>query len=118
MENEKFFEILGNNPELTAHGYGIQMDPYFGSNYGEIFRNMREELKQSSEAFQACVEWLDEHPDFERGWSSYALKHDVENWLERHGKRLYIPQGAFILATLCKGLPTRRIPNDLGVFVL
>ena len=63
------------------------------------------------------MNWIDEHPDFERGWSSYALKHDVENWMRRRGTGLYVPQGAFILAALFEGIPTRRIPDDYGVFV-
>jgi hypothetical protein len=59
----------------------------------------------------------DEHPDFEPGWSSYTLKHEVENWLESTGRRLYIPQGAFVLAAIHNGLPMKKIPDDLGVFV-
>ena len=117
MTKEEFSEIIERNPELTTHGYGIQRDPYLGSTYRETFDNMREELKKSYEAFLACLAWIDENPDFERGWSSYALKHEVENWTERHGKRLYVPQGGFIIACLFRGLPLKRIPNDLGVFV-
>jgi hypothetical protein len=78
---------------------------------------MREELKQSYDAFLACLVWIEEHPDFERGWSSYALKHEVENWMERQGKWLYVPQGSFIVAAIEQGLPMKPIPDELGVFV-
>ena len=105
------------HPQLTAHGYGVQRDPYLGPTYEEIFSHMREELKGSLEAFQSCLDWLDEHPDFKRGWSSYALKHEVENWMGTTGTRLYVSQGAFILAALHTGIPVKRIPDELGVFV-
>jgi len=55
---------------------------------------------------------------YEPGWSSYALKHEVENWVRSElGKRIYIPQGAFILAAIYRGLKLRRIPVNLGVYV-
>jgi hypothetical protein len=117
MKREEFLEIIEKHPDITAHGYGIQRDPYLGSTHRETFDRMREELEQSYQAFLACLEWIVEHPDFERGWSTYALKHEVENWLERQGKRRYVPQGAFILAAIHQGLQMRRIPDDLGVFV-
>jgi hypothetical protein len=117
MTNDEYLQLIEKIPDLTAHGYGVQRDPHLGSTYSETFDNMRQELKQSYEAFLACVAWIHGHPDFERGWSSYALKHEVENWVEKVGKRLYIPQGAFIISALYTGLPLKRIPTDLGVFV-
>jgi len=42
---------------------------------------------------------------------------EVEKWLRNEGKYMNIPQGAFILAALHKGLRMSPIPNDLGVFV-
>lgn len=113
----EFLEIVEKHPELTAHGYGVQRDPHLGSTYRQTFDNMRQELRDSYDAFLGCLEWIDEHPDFESGWSSYTLKHEVENWTETQGRRVYVPQGASIAAAINKGLLTRRTQDDLGVFV-
>jgi hypothetical protein len=117
MNTDEYLKLIEELPDLTAHGYGVQRDPYLGSTYKETFKNMREELRDSYDAFNACCDWIDANRTFEPGWSSYTLKHEVENWLRREGKYRYIPQGAFILAALHKGIRMRPIPNDLGVFV-
>ena len=117
MTNTEYNDLLEKHPNLTAHGYGIQLDPKLGSNYSQIFNNMRQELRESLQAFNSCVTWIDAHPFYERGWSSYTLKHEVENWIREQGGRIYIPHGAFILAAIVRGLRLERIPDDLGVFV-
>lgn len=60
---------------------------------------------------EACREWLRLHaskplsyfPKNGRRIGSYGYKHDVESWTATRGNRMYIANGAFILAAFREG---------------
>lgn len=118
MTNDDYIKLIEKYPNLTAHGFGIEVER--GSKYTvpESWDQMRQELINAHKEFEYCSQWIGDFYDLVPGNSAYHLKHVVEKWLdEKHMKPDYIPQGAFILAALHERLQMKRIPDDLGVFV-
>ena len=110
MNQFEFLALLEKHPVLTAHGFGVSWRG--PKNDVPTFNEVREDLANSFDAFQACVEWIGMHPDLKRTRTSYGFKHDVEKWKSAQGVRLYVPQGAFILAAIHKGYVIHRIRDS------
>ena len=107
---QKTFEIIiKNHPEITADGYGIGTPALTASARKAQYDTSRKDLATFKDAFETSLKWLDRNPDFARNRTSYGLKHEVE----RTYKGVYVPNGAFILAALHKGLEDRRARPEL-----
>lgn len=72
----------------------------------------REMLEETFlDAFLRCCTWLDSAEIIKTPWvSTYHLKHVVEDLTRR-----YVPNGAFVAATLYKGIPCERYGPNLSV---
>jgi hypothetical protein len=116
----QFIELLNNNPELTAHGLGVDLqfiDP--GVTPEEKFKQERDKAFGMYDAFLASVDWIQDFAHYKiPNETSYGLKHDVERWAHADVERkvrLYVPEGAFIAAAIALGIRTypinRRSPS-------
>lgn len=99
---ETYQNLIENNPEITADGYG----------YGTpTHEESRKALEDYYEAFVASARWLQDHPDFDRSRTSYGLKHEAERAMG-----VYIPNGVFILAAIELGIRIKEVvPNTPNV---
>lgn len=97
-------QVLDEHPTLDSYGFASyrRTDPSFHLTREERVAQFRERVGE----INACVEWLSgvrRIKTIDRHWTSYGLKHEVER-----DCRMYISNGAFIMAALILGYPMRR----------
>lgn len=73
------------------------------------------------EQVDAARTWIREHlrpcKTIRPRHTSYGYKHDVERWSEENGGRLYVANGAFIVAMLEEGYRADRVrPRCINAF--
>jgi len=111
-----FQQLVNSHPELTATGYGIdvQFYPEGTPEYDSRSASERPLLYQLYPQYAYCCDWLMTKPKMLISRrNSHGFKHDVERWLTSVGvKHNYIPQGAFILAALTNGYQIRETYDD------
>lgn len=113
MNQEEYLEFIEKHPKITTHGFGVDADPHTKISYEELFKEKREELKDSFQEFQYCCDWINLNPNFDGKVHAYHWKHRVQEWLEANEMRpSYIAQGVFILAAMYLGYKVRKMKND------
>ncbi len=109
---ESYKKIIEKHPEITADGYGIGSQPLTEKARKAEYLRSRRDLLDYREAFETCLTWLDQNPNFARNRTSYGLKHEVE----RKFPGVYVPNGAFILAALHRGFQiAEHVPDSPNV---
>jgi hypothetical protein len=115
MNTDEYLKLVEEHPDLTAHGFGAEVDRTMGLTYAETFEMEREALKRAFKEFQLTCDWIMRNPELKGRISAYHWKHEVENWLRTDGiKPNYIAQGVFILAALHMGYRIHRIRGSIG----
>ena len=114
MNNEEYLELIGKYPNLTAHGFGVQVDPRSGLSYDETFDIEREALKKSYDAFSYAWDWFQCQECVRPRRAACHWKVDIENDLTYRKINIYMPQGAVILAALYLGYKVHRIRGSVG----
>lgn len=114
MNEQEYLELIEKYPNLTAHGFGVQVDPESGLTYEETFEIERENLKKSYRAF--CYAWdffqCQEYVRPKRAACHWKV--DIENDLTDQKINIYMPQGAVILAALYLRYKVHRIRGSVG----
>ena len=58
MKIDEYLQLIKEYPNLSAHGFGVQIDQKSGLTYNETFEIEREELKKSYLAFCYAWDWF------------------------------------------------------------
>jgi hypothetical protein len=99
-----------NHPDLRdlrVHGYCTGIDAEGIPERGPLVIHGDEHfLRQVMAAFRFLSE--ESLPSKGAGLDSYWLKHEVEYWSERVSSRLYVSNGALIVAAVMKGYTVTR----------
>lgn len=103
----EFQQLVNSHPDLTATGYGIdvQFYPLGTPQYTNRYTSERALLYQLYPQYLNCCDWFETNPkmNFTRR-TTYPYKHEAERWLaSKNVSDNYIPQGVFILAALSNG---------------
>ena len=111
-----FHQLVNSNADLTATGYGIDVQFYgFGTpQYTNRYASERALLYQLYPQYVHCCDWFETNPKMLlTRRNTHGFKHDVERWLTGKGvNHNYIPQGAFILAALSNGYQISETFDD------
>jgi hypothetical protein len=113
MKKDEFLEILEKYPDLTAIGFLGKVNPYTRISHEELYITTREELRQSYDEFQACVDWIEHHPKYPRYYADLQWADEVQKWLADRGRPMHIRVGAVVLAADYKGFFIKRHQNKL-----
>ena|ERR1051326_549069 len=118
MLKQDFVDYVEKNPDLTTLGFGVDTDIRFHYNHA----NEHQDLKNYQEAVEVCKEMLTKEYLIsalaEDTCNSYHLKHLAERYArDVLGKNIYIPEGAFVVAVLCLGLPYKRCKTTPGILI-
>lgn len=114
MNKEEYLQLIEKYPNLTAHGFGVQVDPRSGLSYVETFEIEREELKGSYMAFCYAWDWFQCQEHIRPRRAACFWKVDIENDLSRDNTHTYMLQGAVILVALYLGYEVHRIRGSVG----
>lgn len=118
MTKEQFQALCSQNPDLTAHGFGVSIDPNrpCSAFRKEILRERaRQDILDAHLPFEYCCQWIDANPELPGKRSSYHWKHQVQPWAERQKlPSSYIGEGVFTLAAIYKGYRIHRIRWSTG----
>jgi hypothetical protein len=109
MTKEEFLKIIEENPNLTAHGFGVDKgwDNDFDIERANVV-NLYEEALACEEFLQKCIRT--EKPQKDIG-STYHIKHLVEKYMDLECNRpIYIPEGAVHIAAIHLGF--KMIPKE------
>ena len=110
---EEYDELLKKYPDLTAIGFLGKVDPYTGISHEGLYNATRDELRQSYDQFQACIDWIEHHPKYPRYYADLQWVDEVQKWLADLGKPMHIGVGAVVLAADYMGFYIRRFRNKL-----
>jgi hypothetical protein len=114
MNNEEYLELIEKYPNLTAHGFGVEVNPRSGLTYKETFEIEREGLKKSYMAFCYAWDWFQSQEYIRPRRAACHWKVDIENDLTDQKINVYMPQGAVVLAALYLGYKVHRIRGSVG----
>ena len=114
MNVEEYLELIEKYPNLTAHGFGTEVNPRSGLSYEETFEKERKDLKKSFNAFCYAWDWFQCQAEVRPGRAACFWKVDIENDLTDRKINIYMPQGAVILAALYLGYKVHRIRESVG----
>jgi hypothetical protein len=114
MNNEDYLRLIEVHPDITRHGFGVQVDANSGLTYEETFEIEREALRQSFEAFGYARDWFQCQEYLRPRRATCFWKVDIINDLTSRKIYVYMPQGAVILAALSLGYKVHRIRRSTG----
>jgi hypothetical protein len=114
MKMNEYLQLIEKYPNLTAHGYGVKVDPRSGLTYEETFEIERGTLKRSYDAFCYAWDWFQCQEYVRPRRAACHWKVDIENDLTDRKINVYMPQGAVILAALYLGYKVQRIRGSVG----
>jgi hypothetical protein len=110
---EEYYELMNKYPDLTAIGFLGKVNPYTGISHEELFDRTREELRQAYAEFQACIDWIEHHPNYPRYRADLQWADEVQEWLAALGRPMHIGVGSVVLAAEYEGFFIRRFRNKL-----
>lgn len=114
---EEYYELMGKYPDLTAIGFLGKVNPYTGISHEELYSTTCEELRQSYDQFQACIDWIEHHPRYPRYYADLQWVDEVQKWLAALGRPMHVGVGAVVLAADYKGFFIKRFRKQLNCCV-
>jgi hypothetical protein len=114
MKIDEYLQLIEKYPDLTAHGFGVEVYPQSGLTYEETFENEREALKNSYMAFCYAWDWFQCQEYVRPNRAACHWKVDIENDLGNREIHVYMPQGAVMLAALYLGYKVHPIRGSVG----
>jgi hypothetical protein len=118
MKINEYLQLIKKYPNLTAHGFGVNMENANGLSRQAFFAMEREELKRQLANFRLCLEWLAENPLVEGGRNAHYWKDRVQDdYKPVHPIYFHIPRGVFILAALYRGYKVTRLRGSSDAWI-
>ena len=102
-------EVIRKHRTLSLHGFRHKD---YAKETGNDFLQDREGMVKYSKPFSHCLRFLKrvrKQQDFNFEFSTYALKHFVEEIAMKKGPRVYVQEGIFIAAAYASGFKVRRV---------
>ena len=114
MNNQEYLHLIEKYPNLTTHGFGVEIDRTSGMSYRATFDEAREELNQFYPGFEEACSWLAAQGTVNPGRAVCFWKGDLENHLSLMNKKIRVPRGVVMLAAIYLGYNLRRFYNSCG----